>query len=151
MATGNQVVTRPDEEAQIRKLVDEWREAIRTRDPGRLEKLYAADVVYFDVVPPYEQRGWKAYRASWEGMFQHLPPHVTPETRDLEIAVSGDLAVMHGFTRIVNDDTGKNAAIGWVRVTVVYQRTGREWKVIHEHVSVPIDAMTGKAEFIKEL
>jgi uncharacterized protein (TIGR02246 family) len=143
MATSNAAVAKADE-GQIRRMVEEWRQAIRSRDLDRLESLYATDMLFFDVIPPYVQSGAKAYRATWEGMFRQLPPRVTPYTRDAQIHVSGDLAVMHGFTQLVNADTQTDATMGWVRVTVVYQRTGGEWKVIHEHVSVPIDPKTGK-------
>ena len=143
MATSNAAVAKADE-GQIRRMVEQWREAIRSRDLDKLESLYATDMLFFDVIPPYVQSGSKAYRATWEGMLRQLPPHVTPYTRDAQIHVSGDLAVMHGFTQLVNADTQTEATMGWVRVTVVYQRTGSEWKVIHEHVSVPIDPRTGK-------
>lgn len=151
MTTSNPAVAKSGDEAQIRKLVEEWREAIRVRDLDRLEKLYAKEVVYFDVTPPYQQRGPAAYRQAWAAVFQHLPPRVTPNSREMEITVSGDLAAMHGLTRLVNDDTKKDAALGWVRVTVVYARIAGEWKVIHEHVSIPIDGMSGKMAPIREL
>lgn len=145
MATSNPAVVSKADEGQIRKMMEEWREAIRSRDLDRLESLYAADMLFFDVIPPYVQSGAKAYRATWEGMFRHLPPRVMPYMRDVQIHTSGDLAVMHGSTQLVNADTKADATMGSVRVTVVYQRTGGEWKVIHEHVSVPIDPKTGKA------
>jgi hypothetical protein len=57
------------------------------------------------------------------------------------------LAISHCITRLVNADTNENAAAGWVRATVCYQRQQGAWRVIHEHVSVPFDPMTGKATF----
>ena len=83
-------------------------------------------------------------------MLPHLPPRISVEQRDLEITTSGDLAVSHCLTRLVNADTNETAAAGWVRVTVCYQRQQAAWRVIHEHVSVPFDPMTGKAAFISE-
>jgi ketosteroid isomerase-like protein len=83
-------------------------------------------------------------------MFPHLPPRISVQQRDVEITSSGDLAVSHCITRLVNADTNENAAAGWVRVTVCYQRQQGAWRVIHEHVSVPFDPMTGKATFTPE-
>jgi uncharacterized protein (TIGR02246 family) len=150
MATSNQAVARTSDESEIRKLMEEWREAISARDLDRLMKLYAPDMLYFDVVPPYKHRGAAAYRRTWEMMFPHLPPRIGAEQRDVEINVSGDLAVVRCLTRLINSETKETAAIGWVRVTVSFQRQQGAWRIIHEHVSVPIDPMTSKAEFIRE-
>jgi uncharacterized protein (TIGR02246 family) len=150
MATSNQAVTKTNDEAQIRQLNEKWSEALSARDLDRLTKLYAPDVLYFDAVPPYQHRGAAAYRRTWELMFPHLPPRIGAEQRDLEITFSGDLAISHCLTRLINADTNENAAAGWVRVTVCYQHQQGAWRVIHEHVSVPFDPVTSKATFIRE-
>ena len=67
------------------------------------------------------------------------------EVHDLKIKVSGDLAFAHLLT---NKETGGPATCNWVRVSVCYERQNGEWKVVHEHVSVPIDPATSKAVFI---
>ena len=33
------------------------------------------------------------------------------------------------------------------RVTHVYERINGTWLIVHEHVSVPIDMLTGKPDF----
>jgi len=150
--TSKPVAAKTNDEAQIRQLNEDWRSALANRDLDKLAQHYSPDVLYFDAVPPYQHRGAAAYRRTWEQMLPHLPPRVSVQQRDLEITASGDLAVSHCLTRLVNADTNENAAAGWVRVTVCYQRQqGGAWRVIHEHVSVPFDPMTGKAAAIREL
>jgi len=139
------------DEAQIRQLLDEWRAALAARDLDRLTAAYSPDVVFYDAVPPIERRGLAAYRASWENMLPFLPPRIASEVREIAITVSGDLALMHGLQRIINADTGEAATCGWVRVTVAYQRQQGNWRVIHEHVSVPFDPQTAQAAFFREL
>jgi ketosteroid isomerase-like protein len=44
--------------------------------------------------------------------------------------------------------TGKDGkpAEGTFRVTDVFQKVDGQWKVIHSHVSVPVDPATGQAQ-----
>jgi uncharacterized protein (TIGR02246 family) len=148
MATEN-VKTR--DEAEIKQLLDDWRAALCARDLDRLMRHYAADVTFYDAVPPHQHRGAAAYRRTWEAMLPYLPPRLGSELRDITIDMSGDLAVLHGLHRLINEDTKAAATCGWVRITVCYRRQQGEWKVTHEHVSVPFDPMSGKAAFISEL
>ncbi len=140
---------RPDE-AQIRQLIDDWRIALCARDLDRLMQHYAPDVLFFDAVPPYQHRGADAYCRTWEAMLPYLPLRLGSEVRDLCITVGGDLAVMHGLHRLIDEETHEAATCGWVRVTVCYQRQQGTWRVIHEHVSVPFDPATSQAAFIRE-
>lgn len=116
MATSKTGIVKQNDEDQIRQLIEDWREALRIRDLDRLMQHYAPDVVFFDAVPPYQHRGAAAYRRTWEQMFPHLPPRIGVELRDLEISVSGDLAVMRCLTRIINEETKQDATCGWYRV-----------------------------------
>jgi uncharacterized protein (TIGR02246 family) len=143
--------THTNEEAQIRKLIDDWQNALCKRDLDGMMRNYAPDVLFFDAVPPHEHRGAAAYRQTWERMFSLLPPPIGSELHGEQIKVSGDLAVMHGLHRLINGDTKQAATCGWVRVTVCYQRSKDGWRVIHEHVSVPFDPATSRAAFISAL
>jgi len=37
-----------------------------------------------------------------------------------------------------------------VRVTDVYRKTGGRWKIVQEHVSVPVDFATGKPDMLSK-
>jgi uncharacterized protein (TIGR02246 family) len=150
MATRETAMAKTNDETQIRQLMKDWCEALRTRDLDRLIQHYAPDVLFWDAVPPFQHRGAAAYRRTWELMLPHLPPRLGAELRDSEISVSGDLANMHCLTRLINEETKESATGGWVRVTVCYQRQQGTWRVIHEHVSVPFDPATSQAAFIRE-
>jgi uncharacterized protein (TIGR02246 family) len=136
------------DEAEIRKLVEDWRSALCAKDLDRMLAHYAPDVLFFDVVPPYQHKGADAYRRTWENCFPYLPESIDSEMRDLSITVHGDGAYAHCLQRITDKNTGRPATCNWVRVTVCYQRMEGKWKVVHEHVSVPFDPMTSKAAFI---
>ncbi len=63
MATAN---SKQDNEAQIRKLIDEWATAFRAKEIDRIMSCYAPEIVAFDVVPPLQYKGADEYRQDWE-------------------------------------------------------------------------------------
>jgi len=143
--TSQAVPAKSSDENQIRLLIEAWRNALSKRDLDRMVQSYAPNVLFFDVVPPIQLQGAAAYRKAWEQMLPHLPTRVAADQRELEIKVSGNLAIVHCLTRLIDADTKESAAAGWVRVTMCFERENSAWRVIHEHVSVPFDPMTGKA------
>jgi ketosteroid isomerase-like protein len=64
------------------------------------------------------------------------------------VSVSGDLALAHCLHRIEPIGTDCTAGQTWIRVTVGYRRIDGQWRVIHEHVSVPYDPRTEKVAYI---
>jgi len=65
----------------------------------RIMSFYASDAVVFNVKPPFQTRGAKDWRREWETALAHFPASFGIETRDLMIAVSGDLALAHSIWR----------------------------------------------------
>ena len=63
----------------------------------------------------------------------------------LEIDVSGDLAYAHWIQRFTGPEKDHPAQQMWLRITGCYKRSGGTWRIVHEHVSVPFDPMSGKA------
>ncbi len=68
--------------------------AICAKDLDRLMNHYAADVVVFDVKPPFQTEG-DAWRRTWEACLPYLLDSLQTEMRDLGLTVSGDLALAH--------------------------------------------------------
>ena len=54
------------EELQIRKLIENWADAVRRRDLENILKQHAPDLLLFDVPPPVQSKGIDAYRQSWD-------------------------------------------------------------------------------------
>ena len=148
-STANGTIVSPDE-AEIRELMAQWRSALCARDLDRMMLLYAPEVLFFDVVPPYQHKGAEAYRRTWENCFPYLPESLDSEMRDLSVTVHGDGAFAHCLQRITDKKTGNPATCNWVRVTVCYQRIAGQWKVVHEHVSIPYDPRTNKVVLITD-
>jgi ketosteroid isomerase-like protein len=53
MTPGN---SKPDNEAQVRAVIDGWAKAIGAKDIDAVMSHYAADIVTFDLAPPLHHR-----------------------------------------------------------------------------------------------
>lgn len=133
-------------EAQIRQLIADEQRAICAKDVDQIMSRYATEVVIFDVKPPFQIKGKDAFRQVWEECFPYFPDTFEIETRDLNITVSGTLAVAHWLFRFTGAEDHP-AMQTWMRVTAVCQKNQDNWQILHEHISVPFDPETSKAAF----
>jgi uncharacterized protein (TIGR02246 family) len=135
---------RDDDEAEIRQQIDKIIEGIRARDLDGLKRVYAADVVSFDVEPPLQHVGVDAKMRNWANVFAVFLD-ATYEVRDLAIAAGDDVAFGHGFGRLSGTLKNGTATAGmWVRATFCFQKVDGNWLITHDQVSVPLDLATGK-------
>jgi ketosteroid isomerase-like protein len=124
------------DEAAIRALIDAFVAAIRAKDVDGVMSTFAHDVVSFDLGPPL-RHGHEDFRRRWQALIEaHGDGPVDYEVKDLSIAVGGDVAFSHSLNR-----NGGH----WVRWTACYRRVDGWWRIVHEHVSVPVDVRDGKA------
>lgn len=137
-----------NDEAEIRELIARWSRAVEAKDAAGAVAACTPETVLFDAIPPHRTTGADAIRALWEQAFPHFPERFRSEHRDLAVEVDGDLAFVHGMHRFVPEPPGHSCGMSWMRVTACYRRIGGEWRVAHEHVSVPFDPMTGQASLI---
>jgi uncharacterized protein (TIGR02246 family) len=134
-------------EAEIRKLIDDWATAFRAKDVERIMSFYAQDIVAYDIVPPLQYAGAEEYRKDWETMLAMCDGPLGYETRDMKIVAGEDTAFCHCLNHVTGKMTDGKAFDNWMRVTVGYQKIDGKWLVVHEHVSAPIDMESGKGLF----
>jgi ketosteroid isomerase-like protein len=135
----------PSTEYEVGALFDDQFQAMRTKDIDRLMPLYSPDIIYFDVVPPLQFVGSTALRGRFLRWFDGWQSTIDMEIRDVNIVVSGDIAVAHWFSKASGTLKGGREAGFWLRVTSCCQRTGTRWLIAHEHVSLPVDLGSGVA------
>lgn len=139
----------PDE-ARIRQLHDEFEAAIKAKDLDRIMAQYAQDVVAFDAVGALQFSGVPEYHAHWKRCFEFCQGEGFFEVHDLHIEVGGDLA----YGRMLNHCGGTNEQgqlqTAWMRGSRVWRRQDGEWRVVHEHFSMPFDMETGQVSFSEE-
>jgi PhnB protein len=124
----------PDE-AQIRILIDDWADALRKKDANRVLFHYAPSLVHFSLAPPLrstasDAKGLNDWFATWQGPIGY-------EIRDLHVTVSNDVAFGHSLNRMHGTRTDGSKNDLWFRHTLCFRKIGNEWKIAHEHESVP--------------
>ncbi|THV30807.1 YybH family protein [Glycomyces paridis] len=130
-------------ENAVRDVVGAIVEGLRARDLEALRRVYAEDMVSFDVEAPLRHVGVEAKLRNWANVFAVFA-EVDYEVRDLELAVDGALAFGYGFGRLSGTLGDGTATAGmWVRVTFCFKRIGESWRIVHDQVSVPLDLRTG--------
>ncbi|MCC5577516.1 nuclear transport factor 2 family protein [Microtetraspora sp. AC03309] len=135
---------REEDEAKIRQHIDKIVEGIRTKDLEVLKRLYATDVVSFDVEPPLQHVGIAAKLKNWAKVFTFFQD-VNYEVRDLTITVGDDVAFGHAFGRLSGTLKNGTATSGmWVRGTFCFRKLDGDWLIAHDQVSVPFDVASGK-------
>lgn len=122
-------------EAQIRRLIEEWAEALRAKDIKRLWPHYAPDLVVFDLAPPLHHG--QELRKELEQWFKTWNGPIGLEIRDLVISAGSDIAFSHSLQRMHGPRTNGEVTNIWVRATTCFRRGDGAWKITHEHTSVP--------------
>jgi len=142
------VIVSQDDEAAIRALEDRFAAAFNAGDIDAIMKNYLQDksLVVFDVVPRKQYLGADVYRKDWEEFFTHFRGRPKIAIMDLSITVDGNLGFSHSFQHVTGTDTQGHPVDRTVRVTDGYRKIGGNWLIVLEHISVPVDLKTGKAD-----
>lgn len=147
MSTVQKIRTTPADE--IRALLAEYFEAIRSKDVARIASFYASDIRAFDAIIALQFQGREAYAEHWKACMQycaHLADFVF-EMHDPEISAGDDVAFASCLARCGGVDADGNEQIGFTRGTIGFERRDGRWVIAHEHYSAPFDPESGKALF----
>ena len=136
-----------NDEAQIRKMLDDWAMKFRAKDLDGIMSIYSPDIVSFDAIAQLQFKGRDAYRKHWEMCLSFCQGPITFEVRDLNITVGDGVAFTHALNRCGGTDENGEEKASWMRATICLRKIDGSWKVAHEHYSAPFDMESGKALF----
>jgi ketosteroid isomerase-like protein len=126
-------------ETQIRALIEAWADAVRRHDfPGILAH-HDQDIVMFDVPPPLQSRGLDAYRKTWDLFFRYHEPSQAFDIEELAITAGEEVAFAVAILRCGSATvSGPPKEGGFLfRLTIGLRKVGDNWRIAHEHHSVP--------------
>lgn len=133
------------DEKTIRGIIEERVRAVGEGEIDALMAHHAPEVLTFDVLDPLRNVGAEVVRGraeKWLSSYEGVPGY---EVRDLSVTAGETVAFCHYLYR-VSGRLKEGATVNmWVRATVCFVKAEGEWKIVHEHQSVPFDAQTGKA------
>ena len=135
-----------DAESALRQLIAERVAAVEAKDPTPLASRHSSDVVIFDVLPPLMSRGSSAVIKKTQQWFDGYAGKIGYDVEYLDIRANDHL----GFCSFVYHVSGTlqsgDEVDMWVRATVCCERVDGQWRIVHDHESVPFDPDTGQAQ-----
>jgi ketosteroid isomerase-like protein len=121
-------------------------EATNTKNVDAMMNAYDGSdrLIIFDAVPPLKYSGTAAWRKNLEGFVAAYKPGIL-EITELEIVCDGKIGFAHSIQRFTGtDQNGKQVQMAF-RVTDCLEKENGQWKIVHEHNSMPIDYASGRA------
>jgi len=82
-------------ERDIRKLIDDWTQALRAKDIRKMMAGYASDVVVFDMRLPHKITGADALEKQWMQGLPRIDGPVHCELTDLHVTAGAAVAFCH--------------------------------------------------------
>jgi len=131
---------RPGNEArEIKALLEAWAEAVRRHDIQAILAHHDRDMVMFDLPPPLQCKGIAAYEETWGLFFRYHKPGAAFNLEELSVTAGQDVAFAVAIMRCVPDSSSNPAdKDGFLfRLTVGLHKVDGEWRITHEHHSVP--------------
>ncbi len=125
------------DEVAVRELIENWAKAVRAKDYSGILAHHAADMVMFDVPPPFESRGIEAYRKSWDLFFSMQPEPIAFDIQRMNIVAGADVAFAVALMRCEEcGNDGKRIGLDF-RLTIGLRKMEGQWTIVHEHHSIP--------------
>ena len=121
---------------QIKALIEAWADAVRRHDLPAILADHERDIVMFDVPPPLQSRGMDEYRKTWDLFFKFHDPGQAFNIEELEITAGDDVAFAVAIMRCAGGSTPEGFPF---RLTVGLRRIDGDWRITHEHHSVPAE------------
>lgn len=95
--------------------------------------------------PSLQLIGSDAYRQDYSNFFAEFKGPIRANYQNIEVEQSGGIAFAFGLERLRGTLTDGKPVDMWIRFSDGWTRENGQWHVVHEHVSVPVDMITGKA------
>ncbi|WP_374945551.1 YybH family protein [Agreia sp.] len=139
----------PLESNPITTLFENYTSAVLAKDVDRFLELYSDDTLVFDSWGMWEFAGVDAWRPMVTMWFESLGDKLC-EARFTEVVatVRDDVAFAHAAVRYAEvTEDGEQVDSMMNRITVTLEKSDGEWKITHEHTSMPLDMESAKGIF----
>jgi uncharacterized protein (TIGR02246 family) len=125
------------DEAEVRALVERWAKAVRAKDMDGILASHSAEILMFDVPPPFESKGIEAYRKTWDLFYASQPEPIAFDIRSMEVVAGSEIAFVAALMQCA--EKGKNGERIKLdfRLTIGLRKIDGEWTILHEHHSIP--------------
>ena len=135
------------EETEITERVNDWLAAFSSGDKpfdfSVLDNLYWQDeqLLAFDTLSPQTTRiqGWQSYEEIWKPFMTAITQWQVKSVGDIQIFTGDNITV----SALIFESTAATIANEAVKITahatLVWQKREGQWRIIHEHISNPVN------------
>lgn len=128
---------------EVNAVVDAITRDCAVRDPiavmSHFVKTPADALVVFDIAPPIEDVGYESNLAKLRAFFGGLDGPIVLEWRDRKVTVDHNHAFVIAHLYFAASSKSGSKIEKNARSTLVLQRIGGAWLIVHEHDSVPAE------------
>lgn len=127
------------DEIRIKALLEAWADAVRRHDVPAILAHHEPDMVMFDLPPPLQCKGIEEYAQTWDLLFRYHKPGIAFDFQELAVTAGDSVAFAVAIMRCGPDSSSSPAdKDGFLfRLTVGLRKIEGEWRIAHEHHSVP--------------
>ena len=103
------------------------------------------DIDLYDFVPPLQYKGATAVHGDLDNFFNNAKD-VKGNFVELVVVADAKLGMARSIQHFTWTSADGKQQEATLRVTDVFHKVDGKWKLIHSHVSVPVDPKTGQAQ-----
>ena len=126
------------EESGIRAVLESWASATRQGRQNDVLVNHAENVLIYDVLAPMKYESAAAYRRSWDDWQPDTLGEGRFDLEDLSITAGADVAFAHGVIQCGGMLSNGKTFQDVVRATFCLCKVNGLWKVLHQHISKPL-------------
>jgi ketosteroid isomerase-like protein len=121
----------------VRAVFDNWTDAVRRRDIPSILANHAEDIVMFDVPPPFQSKGIKAYAATWDTFYSWTREAIPFRPEEITVTAGDTVAFIVATMHCAEPGPDGDLKALEFRLTVGFEKIAGRWLITHEHHSVP--------------
>jgi len=128
------------DDATFRKLIDNYCAAWSSGNPENAARFYAKDanLTFYDLAP-FSYNNWKEYDAGVrKEFFDNTVSATLTAGKDLKVTRHGNIAWTTVPMRVTAKFKDGKTLDSPVRYTGIWEKRGKSWLLVHEHLSTPL-------------
>ncbi|WP_028238574.1 YybH family protein [Stutzerimonas azotifigens] len=134
------------DEQRIRQLCEDFATAANGKDLETVMRQYGSELVAFDCIGPVRFTDLASYRRHWEACFEMCQGGFF-RMQDLQVQAGEEVAFCHFIAECGGANEQGEIQTGWMRGTRCLRKEAGDWKVVHEHCSMPFDMQSMQVDF----
>lgn len=140
---GDQIIAQ-----EVLAQIDLWDKAVVGTNISALVEQCIPDMSMFDVST--QLKNVEEYKTEWEKFSPYFMDGMQISRREMKLHASDTLAVLHCLSKVEHSALKGKLQMPWCRTTLCLKKSNNQWRMVHQHISMPVDMMTGKAVVLKD-